>query len=392
MTEIGIILLGLGGILLLGMTTDFIGRKTPLPRVTLLLLFGVLMGDEGFQLIPAVISQQFEFFSTIALLVIGFLLGGQFDLKNLKVNSKPMFWVSACAALFTVILVFAGMQFTALPISVVVVLACIASATAPAPIVDIILETKDNSAFSRLLLQITAIDDVWAMILFSMAISFALVDVNYANAIAPFIEGVVHIVGAVFLGVFIGLPASVLTGRIKPGQPTLVETLGLVLFSGGLAIYLDVSFLITVMVLGATIANIAQHHEYPFHEIENIEWPFMVIFFVLAGASLKFELLNGTLYILIAYVVLRIFGKCLGAYVGALLSQADVATKRWMGLALLPQAGVEIGMALIAANQFPQHAQAILSIVITATVFFEIVGPPLSKLAINRAQKLNGDN
>lgn len=392
MTEIGIILLGLGGILLLGMTTDFIGRKTPLPRVTLLLLFGVLMGDEGFQLIPAVISQQFEFFSTIALLVIGFLLGGQFDLKNLKVNSKPMFWVSACAALFTVILVFAGMQFTALPISVVVVLACIASATAPAPIVDIILETKDNSAFSRLLLQITAIDDVWAMILFSMAISFALVDVNYANAIAPFIEGVVHIVGAVFLGVFIGLPASVLTGRIKPGQPTLVETLGLVLFSGGLAIYLDVSFLITVMVLGATIANIAQHHEYPFHEIENIEWPFMVIFFVLAGASLKFELLNGTLYILIAYVVLRIFGKCLGAYVGALLSQADVATKSWMGLALLPQAGVEIGMALIAANQFPQHAQAILSIVITATVFFEIVGPPLSKLAINRAQKLNGDN
>lgn len=392
MTEIGIILLGLGGILLLGMTTDFIGRKTPLPRVTLLLLFGVLMGDEGFQLIPAVISQQFEFFSTIALLVIGFLLGGQFDLKNLKVNSKPMFWVSACAALFTVILVFTGMQFTALPISVVVVLACIASATAPAPIVDIILETKDNSAFSRLLLQITAIDDVWAMILFSMAISFALVDVNYANAIAPFIEGVVHIVGAVFLGVFIGLPASVLTGRIKPGQPTLVETLGLVLFSGGLAIYLDVSFLITVMVLGATIANIAQHHEYPFHEIENIEWPFMVIFFVLAGASLKFELLNGTLYILIAYVVLRIFGKCLGAYVGALLSQADVATKRWMGLALLPQAGVEIGMALIAANQFPQHAQAILSIVITATVFFEIVGPPLSKLAINRAQKLNGDN
>ena len=110
----------------------------------------------------------------------------------------------------------------------------------------------------------------------------------------------------------------------------LIEALGIVFVCGGLAIMLDVSFLIASMVMGAVITNLARHHEYPFHAIEGIEWPFMVIFFVLAG--------------------------------------------------------VAIGMALVASEHFPEYRQTLLSVVISATIFFEIIGPVFTRMAIQRAQ------
>lgn len=94
------------------------------------------------------------------------------------------------------------------------------------------------------------------------------------------------------LGVLLGFPAAYLTGRIRTGRPMLMEALGLVFLCGGIAIWLDVSFLIASIVMGAVVANFARHHEYPFHEIENIEWPFMTIFFVLAGASLELDMIT----------------------------------------------------------------------------------------------------
>ena len=345
------------------------------------------MGNYGFNWIPDAVSTRFELFSTIALLVIGFLLGGQFKLDSLKLNSKALLWISVLAAITTAVVVLVGLLFTSLPIPVVVVLACIASATAPAPIVDIIMEKQDNSPFSILLLQITAIDDIWALLLFSLSISFAIMLQEQGSGIESVFEGLIHIIGAIFLGGIIGLPASLLTGRIRPGQPTLVEILGLVFLCGGLALYLDVSYLIAVMTMGAIITNLAKHHEYPFHEIENIEWPFMVIFFVLAGASLHITALVTVFPIFVVYVLCRILGKILGAYLGAVVSKTSPKVKKWIGVALLPQAGVEIGMALVACTALPQYAAIILPTVIGATVFFELVGPPFTKLAIYYANK-----
>jgi len=186
--------------------------------------------------------------------------------------------------------------------------------------------------------------------------------------------------------VLIGLPAAYLTGRVKQGQPILTEALGIVFVCGGLAIWLGVSFLIASMVMGAIIANLAKHHEYSFHAIEGIEWPFMVIFFVLAGASLELSALKNIGLIGVAYILLRATGKYLGAKIGSQFSRAEKSTKRWIGLALLPQAGVAIGMALVASNQFPEYRQVLLSIVISSTVFFEIIGPVFTRMAIQRAQ------
>lgn len=168
----------------------------------------------------------------------------------------------------------------------------------------------------------------------------------------------------------------------------MTEALGIVFVCGGLAIWLGVSFLIASMVMGAVIANVAKHHEYPFHAIEGIEWPFMVIFFVLAGASLELSALEDIGLIGVAYILCRITGKYLGARIGSQFSHAGQVTKSWMGVALLPQAGVAIGMALVASNQFPEYRQMLLSIVISSTVFFEIIGPVFTRLAIQRSQRV----
>ena len=138
-----------------------------------------------------------------------------------------------------------------------------------------------------------------------------------------------------------------LTGRVRPGEPTLAETLGVVFLCGGLAIFFGVSFLLAAMVMGTIVANLATHHDRPFHAIEGIEWPFMILFFVLAGASLELETLQlGTIGT--AYVTLRVMGRLLGGWLGGTLARAPCKLRRGIGAALMPQAGVAVGMALVA--------------------------------------------
>ena len=176
-----------------------------------------------------------------------------------------------------------------------------------------------------------------------------------------------------------------LSGRIKPGQPTLVEALGIVFLVGGLALWLEVSFLLSAMVLGLVVGRRARHHEQPFHAIENIEWPVMILFFVLAGAALDMSALLAVGLAGGAYVALRIVGRLLGGWPGGLISGAPPNIRRWIGLALLPQAGVAMGMALIAVQRFPEHRDLIMPVVIGATVLFELFGPILARLALVRS-------
>ncbi len=379
-------LIGIGSILLLGLATDFLGSSVYLPRVTLLLIFGIVVGDEVLGIIPSSISNRFELITNVALLMVGFLLGGKLTLESIRKAGRQLIWISLSASVGTAIIVMLAMLAVGLTIEIATLLGCVAAATAPAATVDTVLESNSKSTFSQLLLAIVAIDDVLALILFSFGITFvaaldsAQVNLTYLSDVAY------EIVGALLIGILIGIPAAYLTGRIRLGQPMLIEALGLIFICGGIAKWLDVSFIIASMTMGVTIANLAKHHEYPFHEIENIEWPFMVLFFILAGATLEFGHLNGLVLIAVVYVLSRISGKLLGAWTGARVSNSGEDVRRWMGIALLPQAGVAIGMALLAANQFPEHRQFILSIVISTTIFFELTGPVCTRIALKRTE------
>ncbi len=375
-------MLTIGGILLLGLVTSAIGRRTFLPRVTLLLVFGAIIGSNGLDWIPAEISRRFELVADVALLMVGFLLGEKLAFRSIRQFAAPMLWISVSAALVTAALVSLGLMWAGLPNSIAIVLGCIAAATAPAAVLDVAMESGSDNPFRDLLLAIVAIDDAWALLLFGFGVAIATAATE-TNAIMMVLR---EIGGGAALGLLLGLPAAYLTGRLRQGQPILSEALGIVFVCGGLAIWLEVSFLIAAMVMGAVIANLAKHHEYPFHAIENIEWPFMVVFFVLAGATLELAALRDVGLIGGIYILCRAIGKILGARIGAELARVDKKTRNWMGPALLPQAGVAIGMALVASNHLPEHRQTLLSIVIGSTVFFEIIGPVFTRMALKRVQ------
>jgi Kef-type K+ transport system membrane component KefB len=152
--------------------------------------------------------------------------------------------------------------------------------------------------------------------------------------------------------------------------------------------WLRVSYVLAAVVMGAVVANVASHHERPFREIEGIEWPFLVIFFLLAGASLELSALTAVGWIGAAYILLRTLGKVVGAGLGVTAVGGSSGHARWLGVALLPQAGVALGLALLADQQLPESGGDVLAIVVGATVVFELIGPLGTRLALERAEEV----
>ena len=377
-------LITLGSILLLGLFISEIGRRTFLPRITLLLIFGIIIGPDLLDLIPSVFFDRFEIIANMTLLMVGFLLGGKLTVTSFNQSAGKIFWISLSAAIITAIFVSICLILMGVTLPIAILLGCIASATAPAAVLDVIIESDYQGPFSDLLLSIVAIDDAWALVLFAVGISIV-TSMNHPGADSASLIMIYHeLGGALLLGLIIGFPAAYLTGRVRSGQPSLVEALGIVFLCGGLALWLEVSFLITAMTMGSVITNFAKHHEYPFHEIEGIEWPFMLIFFVLAGSSLEFSTLNNIGLIGIVYIISRSLGKYMGSMLGCHLGHCDRSTTKWMSIALLPQAGVAIGMALVASVHFPEYRQTLLSVTISTTIFFEIIGPVFTRYALKR--------
>lgn len=385
------LLITIGAILLLALLAAALADRTPLPRVTVLLLLGVLLGPAGLNWIPPALANRFGLVAQVTLLMVGFLIGGKLSRHSLQRQAAAVLVISLSGALLPVVLVALGLQLLGLAWPLALLLGCMAAATAPAAVLDVVQQCggEPGSArrrFADLLLGITALDDVWALLLFGLALAVATALQNGAEPLLPLAWALREVLGGVVLGGLVGLPAALFTGRIRDGQPMLLEALGIVLLCGGLALQLQVSPLIAAIVLGATIANLARHHDYPFHAIEGIELPFMALFFVLAGASLDLRSLSAVGVLGLAYGLLRSAGKLLGADLGARLLGAEVAIRRHLGLALLPQAGVAIGMALVAADALPRGRDTLLTLAIGSTVVFELIGPPLVRLALVRIE------
>ena len=378
------ILLVVGGLLLLGLVTDVAGKRTALPRVTLLVLFGMLVGRAGFGWLSDVDEAWFPIVADMALAMVGFLLGEKIRFSSFRREGRLALWVSITMVIVTFAMEWAGLWIVGAPLAVSLVLAGIAPATAPAAMLDVVQETKARGPFTRTLLSAVAMDDAWALAAFSIALAVAGMFGGAAQDEILLHAGT-EIAGALVLGVALGLPMAYLTGRIEPGEPMLAEALGTVFLCAGLALWLDVSLILASMALGVTVANRAKHHTRPFHAIEGVEEPFLILFFTLAGASLEARSLLGIGVLGSAYVVLRVGGRVAGGWLGAKVGGGSATMRRWIGLAMMPQAGVAIGTALIAIQRFPEHRDTILPVVIGATVLFELVGPVLTKMALVRA-------
>lgn len=384
------ILITIGLILLLGLGTDALGHFTKLPRVTLLILLGIVIGPQSLNLLPVDEGRWFPVLANMALVMVGFLLGEKFTLQALRKHGKMIILFSLVEVAGTALVVAGGLLLLGFALEPALLLGAVSTATAPAATADVVHENRARGPFTRTLLGIVAIDDAWGLILFSfmlVAVDVLVGNIDYLRAL---LHGGWHVGGALLLGLMLGIPTAKLTGRIKAGEPTLIEALGVVLLCGGLALWADVSFLLASMVLGAVVANLARHHDRPFHAIEGIEWPFMILFFVFAGASLDFVSLINMGFIGVAYIFLRIFGRFLSAWCCGFFAWAEPPVSRWMGMALLPQAGVAMGMGLLAAERFPQLKDVILAVVIGSTIFFELVGPVFTRTALSRVGDISG--
>ena len=378
-------LITLGALFLVGLATDLLARRTQLPRVTLLLLVGLLIGPAGLGLLPDIGQRWFALVASMALVMVGFLLGGTLTVATLREHGREVLGISGGVVIASVVVVSAVLMLVGAPPAVALLLGGIATSTAPAATVDVVRACKADGPFTRTLLGIVAVDDAWGLLLFSVLLAGAHTILGDAGAASVLAAGARELIGAVVLGTLLAVPMALLTGRIQPGEPTLAEALGMVLLCGGLAMHFDVSFLLAAMVMGALVVNLASHHRRPFHAIEGIEWPFMILFFILTGASLRLDSLLEVGGIGVAYVAARALARVGGSWVGGGLVGCDVSMRWWMGLALMPQAGVALGMALVAAQRFPELRHVLLPTVVGATVAFELVGPVLTRIALARA-------
>ena len=385
MANTGLILATVGAILLLGLLGDLLARHLPLPRVTLLVLFGVAAGPSGFALLPVAAEDWYPLISTIALLMVGFLVGGKLSRAMLQTSGRQVLAISAFEVLGAALCVLGGLLLLGIDPALALIMAGIAPATAPAAIQTVVTEMRAQGRFADTLLGVVALDDAWGLIVFSILLALAQILAGNGGAAEALLHGGRELGGALLVGLLVGAPAAYLTGRLRPGEPTQAEALGVVLFAGGLSAWAGFSFLLTAIAVGAVIVNLASHHDRPFHEIENVEWPFMVLFFVLAGASLNLGALQTLGVLGAAYIALRALGLMLGAFVGGHVGRAPAPTRRWIGPALLPQAGIALGMALLAGNAFPDLRETILTLTIGSTVVFELAGPVLTRLALRRA-------
>lgn len=379
------LLVTLGVVFLAGLAADQLGRMTRFPRVTMLILLGVMAGNTGFGLLPNYIANWFDELAVIALTMVAFLLGNSLTKNTLAQHGRAILAISLSIVVCTLVIVSFGLTAIGLPIGLSVLLAALATATDPAAVADVVRQSGLRGGFVDSIKGIVAIDDAWGLIFFS----FALVLVSHANGWPDFIAGASwDLGGAAMLGCVIGFPSAFLTGRLKPGEPMQAEAIGIVFLTAGLALLLEVSFLITGMTVGAIIANFARHHDRPFYEIEHIQWLFMILFFLLAGATLEFEALGLIGWAGLIFLVLRSISRLIGGYIGARIASTPRPEAIWFGPALLPQAGVAVGMALVAKEQFPQWGAEVIAFTLASTVVFEVLGPPMTLYSLRRVQKL----
>ncbi len=381
----------IGGLLVIGLAADVAGRHTPFPRVTLLLLAGLLIGPSGFDVIPGdFISAWFDVLTTVALTMIGFLLGQRVTIGALRAEENAIVALATGKVVGAALAVFIGLLSIGVDMTLALVLAGIAPATAPAATYDVVHEIDAQGPFVDRLLGIVALDDAWTLILFSVLLAAATVGTG-ADTQSVIMTGMIDVGGAIVFGALMGVPMAYLTGRLSDGEPILAEALAFVFLCAGGANLLGISPILAAMAMGSIVASLATHHQRPFRAIEGIEWPFMVLFFVLAGASLHIEAVAGVGFALLVYLLARATGTVLGIAAAGSLKREPDDVRWWMGPALLPQAGVALGLALVASQRLPEYAEPILTIMLASTVILEVTSPVVTRAVLRRVGAVSRD-
>ena len=396
----------IGAALLFGTMGARLFQKIRLPQVVGYIIVGLAIGRSGLGLIDTATLNALEPFNFFALGIIGFMIGGELHRDVFRKYGKQFMTIlfsQGIGAFVVVSVLTAGVLLLvtrniAASVAVGIVLGAICSATAPAATVEVLREYKTRGVLTTTVYAIVALDDGLALILYGISTSIAAMMLSSAGdngGVATALGVAVYkLLVAIILGVLAGIALNAILRRGRDREKALTYIIGSLALVIGLCALLKVDEILAPMALGVVIINLAPRRSYSaFGIVERFAPPIYVLFFVLAGAYVRVTGMGLWMCGLAAvYLVGRLFGKILGANLGARLAESPPAVRKYLGLCLFSQGGVAIGLALAATKRFSGVSVAqmpvgtmIMMIIMITTLVVEILGPPCVKLAVQKA-------
>ena len=405
------ILVSIAFALVAGLLMSRAAKPLNLPAVTAYLVAGLIIGPFcigrldiaglGFNSLEQVGAM--DIISQTALGFIAFAIGNEFRLKDLKTMGRAAITVGILQAVITTVLVdcaLIALHFmlpSVISLSSAITLGAIAAATAPAATLMVVRQYKAEGPLTKLLLMVVAIDDAVGLVLFSVSFGIAsALETGTISAVSVILEPVIEIGASAVLGALAGYALHFLEKYFHSRSKRLSLAVAFVLLTVGFSqkkfniggVHVGFSLLLVCMVTGTIFCNICETSEELMSRIERWTAPLNMLFFILSGAELNLTVLANPMVILIGvvYIIFRSVGKIGGAYASCRMEKTTPVIQKYLGITLLPQAGVALGMALTAANL--SDGQMVRSVVLFSVLVYELVGPTLTKWSLFKAGEI----
>lgn len=359
------------------------------PDVTGYLIAGVIIGPSLLGLVPAEGVKRLEILSQMALSFIAFSIGSEMNLKAIKRIGTKIIIVTIAEALGAMLVVTLTMLLvfrTDVPFAIII--GSIACATAPAATLMVIRQYQAKGDLVDVLIPVVALDDAVCIMAFGISSSIATSILSGAalSINTMLFKPVLEIILSIALGIVGGIIYILISKKLKNDEENLTYTLAMIFLITSLAAKFNLSSLLTLMATGMVIANFGRVNRRYLGLINTVTPPLFVVFFVLSGADLHLSELKSVGLYGIAYVIARVIGKVGGAYFSTKFTGFPASVQKYLGLTLVPQAGVAIGLSLVASNILPDpHGSKVRSLILGATIIYELIGPLVAKYALTKA-------
>lgn len=390
-SEVSVIIVSVALMLFSGFAMTRITKQLRLPNVTAYIVAGILIGPYCLNLVPGRVVNGMSFIADIALAFIAFSTGEFFKFSTLKKSGVKVMIITVMEACLASVLVFIVVYFVlGLELNFSIVLAALASATAPASTVMTIRQTHAKGEFVETLLQVVALDDMVGLLAYSIAISVALASMTGDFHAGSIVRPILLNIAVFVLGGLFGLILKLLLHKRSTDNRLIVSVAVLFTFCGICAM-LDVSPLLGCMSMSMIYINLTDD-ERLFKQLNYFSPPILLLFFVRSGVNFDLgALVNSSesigsvslLQIGVVYFVVRILGKYAGAFLGCAMVGKEKRIRNYLGLALVPQAGVAIGLAAMGARTLGGETGDVLeTIILASSVLYELIGPACAKLSL----------
>ena len=382
-------LLLVGITMMAGLIMSRAAKLVKLPNVTAFLVAGLIIGPCVAGIISREQAESMGIISEAALGFIAYSIGGEFKLSYLKKIGKAPLTITFFQGMMTAVCVDVGLILFGVDVPLALLLGAIGLATAPAATLMVVRQYKADGPVTQMLLPVVAMDDALGLMVFSISAAVAQGMLGGEVTISSMLlTPLIEIVGSFALGAALGWLLAFGARFFASRGNKLALSIALVLAGVGLCDILNLSSLLVCMMIGAMMVNLSQQREVLIEQCNRFTPPLFLLFFVLSGADLDLSVLPSVGLIGVAYLLLRCIGKWGGTYLGAVCVKADKHIRHYLGLTLLPQAGVAIGMAAQVAAKFPTLGAQVSTIVLSGVLVFELIGPVITKIALTKAGEI----